>query len=129
MDRVIEKTERLENGLTKLLRKFLKQKEEMARRYKEENDELNKLVSKQNEMIGDLRSENTKLCKELNEYDENDKFSRAAKDILELAEQNSSLKEQLLISLHHNSMLVSELKEAKQKIKQLSKIVFQSEQL
>ena len=115
MEVVNEKLSKQENGLTRLLRKLLRQKDEIIRQVKIENVELKELVLKQQELLMKLNDENTKLAM-ITESD-GTKDNRE----MELMECNRSLKDQLLISQNQNSVLLHDFEKAKKEIKYLNK--------
>jgi hypothetical protein len=65
MDKFIEKTEKNENTLTRILRKIIKQKDDSIKKYKTENDELHQILLKQQNLLSKLNEENVKLGSEL----------------------------------------------------------------
>ena len=110
MEFIEEKLMKQENGLTKLLRKLLKQKDDAIKNTKIENFELKELVLRQQEMINKLNSENMVLVKTISESKEN-----------QLIECNKSLKQQLLVSQNQNSILLHDLEKAQAQVKYLNK--------
>jgi hypothetical protein len=65
MEKFIEKTEKHENTLTKILRKIIKQKDASIKQYKTENDELHQILQKQQSLLNKLNEENVKLGNQL----------------------------------------------------------------
>ena len=65
MEKFIEKTEKHENTLTKILRKIIKQKDDSIKKFKTENDELHQILQKQQSLLNKLNEENVKLGNQL----------------------------------------------------------------
>jgi hypothetical protein len=144
-------TARQENSLTLVLRTLIKQKEDTAQRYKTENLQLQQLLMKQQDLLNTLNEDNMKLSKNYGElrssYSKMQKQQQqqqlssetttldeymttsggsASQDFdqnSQLIEQNASLKEQLLVSQNYGAHMLKELKEAKKRMKGMSKIV------
>lgn len=122
MEHIAEKMEKHENALTKLLRKIIKQKDDTNKKLTDENAELREMLKKQQELIIKLNNENVQLCKEnLQLKNVEQKGQLTDREQLDILEQNKSLKEQLLVSQNHNSIMAKELTEAKSFIRTLKK--------
>lgn len=67
MERLREKVFKQENSFTLVLRTLIKQKEEIANKYKHENQELHKLLLKQQNLLNKLNEDNMNLNKSNNE--------------------------------------------------------------
>ena len=138
MEKLGEKSNKQENSLTAMLRIIIKQKDEIAQRYKQENRQLQELLFKQQNLLNKLNEDNMKLNQNYNKlrnsysriscqseenrialldrsFASNSTITEAIID--ELAEQNCSLKEQLLVSQNYGAHMLKKLKEAKKKIK------------
>ena len=63
MERLKEKACKQENSFTLVLRTLIKQKEEIANKYKHENQELHKLLIKQQSLLNKLNEDNMNLNK------------------------------------------------------------------
>lgn len=80
MDRLKSKSFKQENSFTIVLRTLIKQKEEIANKYKNENEQLHKLLIKQQNLLNKLNEDNMNLNKSINELKmhysvcNNDKF-------------------------------------------------------
>lgn len=114
MDRISDKLDKHENSLTRLLRKLLKQKDDHINKQSIENAELKQLLLKQQELLNKLNDENMRLTTKL-------QSKNPQSHDIELYEQNKSLKQQLLVSQQHNSIMSNELCEARLQIKVLTK--------
>lgn len=119
MDRINEKLNKQENSLTRLLRKLLNQKDEQIKKQSIENAELKLLLLKQQELLNKLNDENMRLTNNLQAIKPQEDNT--------LSEQNKSLKQQLLVSQQHNSIMASELNEARLQIKVLTKKLMKHE--
>jgi hypothetical protein len=118
MEFITEKLSKHENGLTRALRKLLKQKNQTIKNINIENAELNKMILKQQDLVKKLNDENIEITAVLkNPTIENNK----------LIECNSSLKEQLLISQNQNSELLHNLDQARNRIKILKNTLIKND--
>ena len=66
MERLKDKVFKQENSFTQVLRTLIKQKEEIACKYKHENQELHKLLIKQQNLLNKLNEDNMNLNKSNN---------------------------------------------------------------
>ncbi|CAF0747439.1 unnamed protein product [Brachionus calyciflorus] len=111
---------RQENSLTIALRTIIKQKDEISKKYKNENQQLQELLIKQQNLLNKLNEDNMNLNRKLQDIESslNGKInSQSNLDIEELLEQNKSLQEQLLLSQYYGSKMLRELNGVKEKLK------------
>ena len=117
MDAIQAKTSQEENVLSRLLRKLLSQKDETIRIVKIENYELKELLLKQQNLINKLSNENIIMTSKITDGDKSMAKHKS------LVENNSNLKQRLLISQNQNSMLLQDLRDSQREVKQLQKIL------